>query len=607
MKAPTVNWKLFPPKAHYMLYFGGVAAFWPYITVYGKQLGFSELNVGYIFTVAPIAGIISMPLFGMIADRFKIKKKLFLVFNILNLLALLCFPLLSLTESRTSRPVHIECGEGASHIKHCHASNTSHILEWSSDSAKERILQEYSSKSCLTSCQIECQASVDELVNFCDALLTHTITGDYDLPSFCTKNDSTTAATIPLSFMAQLDFATTMPLEDCIFFQLDSIAERKQDEGFAYRPLSCLPMQKITNCQINCPHFYSANQAMEITDNNMSPAFWLYALFTLLAWIAMAVVTSVADALCFQTLGSRPDLYGAQRKWGSIGWGLFTLISAFLVDVISGDSIIKNYAPSFWIATILLTLNFVVCWRWEVEEEERPKALGRRMAALIAEPKIAAFVIACVVVGMCTGLLWNFLFWYIEDLANDRMCITTGTKNWIKLLQGLISIVQCFLGELPFFYFAGKFINKFGHVNSMAIVLGTFGVRFLLYSILENPWWVLPIELFQGLTYGIFYTNMATYAYVVSPEGTAATVQGIVGSAFEGVGVSFGSLIGGFMYQYMSGRTTFRAFGVFALLMGFLFKVVMMGIDRKFEPISQNPDKEFDIGTEMKPMSKRPK
>ncbi|CAL8081521.1 unnamed protein product [Orchesella dallaii] len=607
MKAPKINWKLFPPKAHYMLYFGGVAAFWPYITVYGKQLGFSELNVGYIFTVAPIAGIISMPLFGMIADRFKIKKKLFLVFNIINLLALLCFPILALTENKASRPVVIECGEGSSHIKHCHTSNSSHVVDWNSHSASERILQEYSKKNCSTSCQIECQASQEELVKFCDALLTHTIRGDYGMPDFCRKNDSTAAKTIPLSFMATLDFGKTMPLEECIYFQLDSIAERGQEKELADRPLSCFPNQKIANCQMNCPNFRSANQAVEVTDNNLSPAFWLYALFTLLAWIAMAVVTSVADALCFQTLGNRSDLYGAQRKWGSIGWGLFTLISGFLVDIVSGDSITKNYAPSFWIAGILLTLNFIVCWKWEVQEEERPKALGRRMMALIAEPKIAVFVMACVVVGICTGLLWNFLFWYIEDLAKDRMCITTGTKNWIKLLQGLISIVQCFLGELPFFFFSGKFINKFGHVNSMAIVLGTFGVRFLLYSILENPWWVLPIELFQGLTYGIFYTNMATYAYVVSPEGTAATVQGIVGSAFEGVGVSLGSLIGGFMYQYMSGRTTFRMFGMFSLVMCVLYKVAMMSIDRKFEPVSQNNEKDIDFGTEMTQMNKRPK
>lgn len=47
-----------------------------------------------------------------------------------------------------------------------------------------------------------------------------------------------------------------------------------------------------------------------------------------------------------------------------------------------------------------------------MEEEERPKAMGRRLVALLLEPKIFVFVMACVIVGMCTGLLWNFLFWY---------------------------------------------------------------------------------------------------------------------------------------------------------------------------------------------------
>jgi hypothetical protein len=70
----------------------------------------------------------------------------------------------------------------------------------------------------------------------------------------------------------------------------------------------------------------------------------------------------------------------------------------------------------------------------------------------------------------------------------------------------------------------------------MTLVLGAFGVRFLIYSVLTNPWTILPVELFQGITYGIFYSNMASYAYVVSPPGSAATVQGLVGAAFEGIG-----------------------------------------------------------------------
>ena len=70
----------------------------------------------------------------------------------------------------------------------------------------------------------------------------------------------------------------------------------------------------------------------------------------------------------------------------------------------------------------------------------------------------------------------------------------------------------------------------------MSLVLFAFGVRFVIYSLLENPWWCLPVELFQGFTYGLFYATMASYASIVAPAGTEATVQGTVGAVFEGVG-----------------------------------------------------------------------
>lgn len=98
----------------------------------------------------------------------------------------------------------------------------------------------------------------------------------------------------------------------------------------------------------------------------------------------------------------------------------------------------------------------------------------------------------------------------------------------MKTLQGLVTIIQSFGGELPFFFISGWFINKIGHNNAMTLVLFTFGIRLMLYSILSNPWWVLPIEFMQGITFGIFYTTMTTYANIVSPSGTAATLQVII-------------------------------------------------------------------------------
>ena len=50
-------------------------------------------------------------------------------------------------------------------------------------------------------------------------------------------------------------------------------------------------------------------------------------------------------------------------------------------------------------------------------------------------------------------------------------------------------------------------------------------MRFFLYSLLSNPWMALPIELLNGITFGIFYSTMASYASILAPPGTEATMQ----------------------------------------------------------------------------------
>lgn len=92
----------------------------------------------------------------------------------------------------------------------------------------------------------------------------------------------------------------------------------------------------------------------------------------------------------------------------------------------------------------------------------------------------------------------------------------------------------------PISFLPGWILKRLGHVHVMTLVLLSFGVRFILYSILSNPWMCLPIELLQGVTFGLFYSTMASYASILSAPGTEATVQGLVGAVFEGVGKSNG-------------------------------------------------------------------
>lgn len=91
---------------------------------------------------------------------------------------------------------------------------------------------------------------------------------------------------------------------------------------------------------------------------------------------------------------------------------------------------------------------------------EKPKSLRRDVCGLLSNLRIDVFIVACVIVGMCTGLLWQFLFWYVETLAENNSTSCDGQK-WTKLLEGLISAVQCFGGELPFFFLSGMFLKVY--------------------------------------------------------------------------------------------------------------------------------------------------
>jgi len=118
-----------------------------------------------------------------------------------------------------------------------------------------------------------------------------------------------------------------------------------------------------------------------------------------------------------------------------------------------------------------------------------------------------------------------------------------NTQHWIKTLQGLISGVQCFGGEVPFFFWSGWIMKRLGHLNCMSLVLGVFAFRFFAYSILTNPIWVLVIELTNGITFGLAYAVLMSYASILALPGSESTMIGLVGGVFEGIGKYFNLLL----------------------------------------------------------------
>lgn len=70
-------------------------------------------------------------------------------------------------------------------------------------------------------------------------------------------------------------------------------------------------------------------------------------------------------------IGERNHLYGNQRLWGSVGWGVFSVIAGLLVDKFSGNEVNKNYSVVFYMVLILIGLDFWFSLKIKVDDNTK--------------------------------------------------------------------------------------------------------------------------------------------------------------------------------------------------------------------------------------------
>lgn len=165
--------------------------------------------------------------------------------------------------------------------------------------------------------------------------------------------------------------------------------------------------------------------------------------------------------------------------------------------------------------------------------------------------------------GLLTGIHWQFFFKYLQKMAED------GQQNF-SLIATLALPVQALGGELVFFVLASKILKKLGASLTLVACLFSFAARYLLYAYLiphVSVYWVLLVELFQGPAFGLMYCVLTHQANVYSErideivaqtsssddimlrKSLHATLQGILGASFEGLGLGLGALVGGRAYD----------------------------------------------------------
>lgn len=291
--------------------------------------------------------------------------------------------------------------------------------------------------------------------------------------------------------------------------------------------------------------------------------FWTFVVLMCIGTIGFNVSNCVSDATCFDVLGDKTMRYGAQRVWGTIGFGVTALIAGIFVHLYQADSPTASIAPAL-IVMIGFGLFDLISIKWlELPKfSNEGETIASKVTELLLQKQILVFLCFATLAGILDSFIIYYMFWYLEEVAKE-----TGFMDSIKLIEGCVVAAECLGGEILFFLISGKILKCIGYVHCLSLCFFMYFIRLGLISLIPNPWWLVLIELFmQGCTYALCYTCIVGYASEVAPPGTSATVQGLVAGMDDGAGFAIGSLIGGQMYQRLGGKQSFRIFAIGSLV-----------------------------------------
>ncbi|XP_048003523.1 major facilitator superfamily domain-containing protein 6 [Leguminivora glycinivorella] len=547
-----VDKSLVPIKAHFFFFFAALGPLLPQMNVFGRQLGVSPGAMGLVTSVLPLLWAAAKPLFGYVVDYWPRHRKLVFMLLIATMTgSYCCLWFLPMPDP----PPQI--------TQNVYALNdTVYLKKVDNTTIDELLLQKYS-------CQWTCANDTFDVY----------------------LSNSTYINTV----FVDSDVANT----SCSLFNMDFNDEREGE-------IICVPK---TGCNLICldkelngtevnvqngTHLENA-LSMDGTDNlYMTSVFWAFVVLMCVGTVAFNVANCIGDAVCFDVLGTeRASKYGAQRAWGTAGYGLTALLGGALIDLTSGAY--KDFTPAFVIALAATAVDLYSCRRLNLPSLTSPDDSGKALRDVLRIPRVLVFIVFAVVAGTFDSFIIYYMFWFLEELAEE-----TGSMAKIKLIEGVVVAAQSFIGELLFFYFSGKIIKRWGYGATLTLSLFCYALRLALISFIQHPWHLVFIEsIMQGPTYALCYSCIVGYAAFVAPEGYSATVQGVVAGMDDGVGFALGSLVGGQLYAWAGGRGSFRVMAAVAAVAAtahlLMYRCVTRDQEQKAEQSTPEGEKMLEI------------
>nr|CAD7430208.1 unnamed protein product [Timema monikensis] len=351
-----INYRLVPVKAHYFFFMASMGPILPFLQVFGKQLGVSEIVMGSITGVLPFLFLVAKPVFGYVVDYFQKQRKL--VFMGLITAMSTFFVLLYFIPQPEER----------------HNSTEPYYL---TDISCQNI------STCTPEKELAAQ----------DCGFVHSVNCNYE----CQKAGNGTKLPVLLTIDNSVNHTVWPCLRKNVSTTLCGTEVQLCD-------LTCWPDK--SNAGKDC--LYG------------TPAFWGFVLLMSLGTIGFNVANSVSDAICFDVLGSGGEMgYGRQRVFGTVGFGITAFLAGWTIDWYSAGKATKDYTPAFVLVFVLTCVDLLCCTKLKLPHIPRSESILKDVGKLLKHRHILIFLVFAILAGINDSFIIYYLFWYLEDLADQ--------------------------------------------------------------------------------------------------------------------------------------------------------------------------------------------
>ncbi|KHN77568.1 Major facilitator superfamily domain-containing protein 6 [Toxocara canis] len=549
-------------RLFYLCFFASYGSLFPLLGIYFKQLGMNASQAGFLLGARPLVEFASSPFWGSFADRFR-KGKLLLMFSLASFIifTLAIGFVQPLTPYCVTKPVNAtsECFylEQAGQV--VHGGALGYLKEAAGIGRKKR----------------QAPQLIDTII---------------DLSSYEKEEDM-----VP-------GLAPELITKDKV----------------------CNYDEAIYGVLISPPHSTRVYRKPAVEQ-----VFLLLLLLTILGEFFSSPAIALADSVTLTCVSDEPKKFGQIRLLGSMGWGLAMFIMGIGLDYSetfrnhpcpTKNTTEKNYTLCFVTCSLFMLAAMLVATQFRFGQEQRPDEVGcavidariDELAPAVAEKArtrqlqsehsegslwlatikallrghAALYLLALTTVGFGAGIIFGFLFWHLQDFGGS------------PILFGVASVVN-HGSEIAAYFLCFQFINKFGHMKIMYFSLVANIFRFLIISLLTNPWMVLPLQAVQGVTLATCWASASSYISLIAPPQLKSSAQTLCMLLFHGIGKGFGSIVGGFIIASVGTRMTLQIYSVIALIV----LALNLGFNRLFKydgvKYSQNFEEDELSGTLM--------